>query len=850
MKRQLKNNLAVSSVVGGLVLMLLFISMVTGLMIIQREHRAYVDTLREFQAALSFKAAEELRAFYTKDGERLVVTATNPSPLSIQVAYVVITQPGGSSLLFSVNYTIPPGLNASILSVPLNNQPSSVSLVTSRGNIFTAELDNRYFSQGSRSQEWLLREWPEFTSISIPTKSSRYLVAASEELVAWTDGLLLIVYDWSGYPKVSTRAERGVQGLVAFSGTVIYVDGDHLKAVRGDGTLAWSTPGFSSEVRPYICVEETGTIYVKTYTLGRSHIHAVDINTGSILLRITDDGRRSYLRSDGELTIIATSSQVALYSRGKQLSSLGGSYFTAWVDADRGIVALASRVYSEIRLELYDLSFNSIGIISVKPPVASDYFVAQDLEFTEGGIAIFYFTIASGSYDRQFHVMCIDPQGRVVFNELVARFGYSEPPVEETGWFRDYLLKVWSLALFQGSRPKLLNSSVVMELPNCEAVVATKLGKAAFVCEGSLRLTKLPHVPKSLPKVSMEVSRNYVLLRSEGPPQKIRVFVHTQSAGSAIEAALKLVSKPQKVSHEFSRPSGTLPLNSELIIRAGKASEGRYIAEVVAEAKKGALSRSFLVLDVRAAPTLVKYSSTLATSSSYLFFSTSDRFEARRTSSQALADVVISYRASTPLAGEWGGVIHEVYVPKDLPGPPYIAFRIEDGYDGPRGAWEALVMVCKDGAWKTVWREDLGGRTLGLREVQVSLEGVVSPGSRVFVALALACLSREASTSNVWIKLSGVGLPSLPTGYYLTIYSKDRIVIKGVGSGQVIKVYSSEGSLLGRAEATGAEEILVALSDRALSPYRNCTIEIYPVNGVAWTTNILLYGGDILVFTG
>lgn len=842
-----RSSLGVSSVVGALILTLLFISMLTGLIVIQNEHRTYMDALSEFQRESTLRAAEELEAAYVKDGGRLVVSATNHSPLTIQVAYVVISKPDGTSLIINVSRAIPPGLSATVLDALLSESFSSVSLVTSRGRIFTAR---RVDPSARGSQGDPLREWPDFTIVSVPAKPSQCLLAVSDEVVAWTDGTFLMVYDWSGTFKALVTAERGIQGLAAFSDIIIYVDGDYLKAVRSDGSLLWRTPGFSSDTRPYLCVEETGTVYVKTYIIGYSRIHAVDINTGRILLRIDEDGPWSYVRSDGRLTIIATRSWVALYSRGERLSSLNKRYLAAWVDADRGIIALAPQVYSEIQLELRDLSFNGLWSTSIKPPVTSVHLVIQDLELTEGGMAILYLAILSGSYERQLRVMCINSQGKVTFDEFVTSFGTSDPPAGETAWFKEFLLRVWSFALCRSPRPKLFNSSLIMELPMCEAVAATKLGKVAFVYGGALKLTSLPHVPKPLSEVSVGISRSYVLLRSGGPPQKVLVSARTQSSPSITEAALKLVSIPQGTSYRFSNPSGSLPLDSELWLWASGVPEGKYIAEVIAEAKRGVIGRNLLVLDVRSGPALIKYSSTLTTSPDYLFFSTSSRFRVQTVGAQPPFDVMISYEASTAVAGEWGGVIHEIFVPKDLPGPPYVTFRIEDGYDGPRGAWEARVMAYRDGTWSVIWREDLGGVARGFRSVQASLEGVANPGDRVFVAIALACLSHGASTSNVWVKLSGIGLPSSPSGYYLTVYSKDRILIGGVSSGQVVKVYARDGTLLGRAEATETGELLVSLSEGALSPYRDCILEVFPVNGATWTTSATLYGGDILLFTG
>ncbi|MEM4700369.1 MAG: hypothetical protein QXT74_05425, partial [Candidatus Nezhaarchaeales archaeon] len=410
------SSLGVSSVVGALILTLLFISMLTSLMVIQREHRAYMDTLKEIQREFELRAAEELEATYVKDEGRLVVSATNRSPLAIQVAYVIITKPDGSSLIINASRTVPPGLSAVILDAPLSEQPSSISLVTSRGRVFAVRQDGHPSAQGSQGHEPSLREWPDFIAVGVPTSPPQPLLAVSDEIVAWSDGTFLMVYDWGGTLRALITAERGIQGLAALSNVIIYVDGDYLKAIRGDGSLMWRIPGFSSETRPYLCVEETGTAYVKTYATGYSRIRAVEISTGRVLLSIDEDGPWSYVRSDGELTIIVTKNWVALYSRGERLSSLSKRYLAAWVDADRGIIALAPQVYSEIRLEFYDLSFNSLWSTSIKPPVSSVHLVINDLELNEGGASILYLAILSGSYERQLRVMCVDRQWRTTFD--------------------------------------------------------------------------------------------------------------------------------------------------------------------------------------------------------------------------------------------------------------------------------------------------------------------------------------------------------------------------------------------------------------------------------------------------
>lgn len=842
---------AVSSIVGGLILTLIFISMIAGLMVIQMEHRSYLNALRDFQSKSYAKAKELLKAYYEMDSGKLRVTAENPSPLTVYVRYVVISRRGSDPLVIPANHTVPPGTNNTVLIMALDEPPSSVKIVTSMGNVFEAS-STRHVSppRDQDGGEVRLEKWPGFTSVSAPTSSGR-MIAVSDELIAWSDGKLLAIYDWHGRCLSSLKGEVDIRNLAVYSNIVVFIDGESLKAIRGDGLLLWVLKGFNSRVRPYLTVEDTGTIYVKRFDGSNSYISAVDVNSGKVLLSISYPERWPYLRSDGKLTVINLPGKcVRIYSRGKQLASLAQGFTAAWIDAGRGLVALWSPDGGEgITIHFYDLSFNYRGNLTIKPPVESDRLTLEDLEFTKGGFALYY--MAYLSYDYYCYVACADLQGRATFNDLVTIFDTS-PPLDWRGCFREYFTKVNSFALYTLGRPRIFNASLIMELPPSNAIAATKIGRAALIRSDELTLTQLLSNPGSLPKTWMEVDRSWVLLRNGGPCQKVGVKVGSEA--STINVSLDLVSVPPGLSYEITSPSGQTPLTSTITLSAGEAPPGNYVVEVVAKVSGEVVDTQLLSIDVRLGPTLVKESSTMEISAKYSFLSTTDGFEAREISVDSSTNLNISARAVPSLFKGWGGVVHEVHVPEDLPGTPYVALRIEDQYGGLANSWEKRIMVFSDGSWHTVWSEDLADESSGLKAVQVNVGSYANPGEEIFIAIALARTSSEATIDGAWIRACGIGLPGssfYKSGYYLTMYAKDCLVVKGVLKGQIVEVYGDDGSFLGSAEAVEDGEVIVNLLEGALSPYRRCILKIHPVDGTTWTSNaMLIYGGDILAFTG
>jgi len=823
--------------------------MITGLLMIQMEHRSYVSALREFQSRSSAKARELLRTNYMVDNGRLAVVVENDSPLTTYVRYVVINRGGGDPLIFEVNRTVAPGGNDTILTMNLDRPPSSVKVVTDLGNVFEAAPTHLNPSKGQSVEGTPLKTWPGRTLANTPTSQGRML-AVSNEIVAWSDGELLAIYDWRGRCLSSLKGVN-IKNLAAYSNVVVFVDGDELKAVREDGLLLWKLGGFSSRVRPYLAVEETGTVYVKTYDGSNSYIFAIDVDTGKVLLRISYPERWPYLRSDGKLTIVSLPGGcVKMYSKGRELVSLPQGFGAAWVDADRGLVALCpSGASNSLTIYLYDLSFNYLGSLTITPPVKADSLILEDLEFTKGGFAIYY--IAYFSADYYCYVACTDLQGRVMFNDLVAFYDVA-PSLEQRGCFKEYFIKVNSLALFVHGRPRLFNSSLVMELPPSNAIAATKSGATALASGNELALTQLLSNPGGLSRVYMNVDRGWVLLRNKGPRQKVAVEVKSQLPTANV--SLSLVSTPPGLKYEVTPSLGQAPFSSTITLSADGVREGRYVAEVVAKVGGEVVGTQPLLIDVRSSPTLLKGSSTMEVSPSYLFFSTVEGFEAREVSVGSATNLNISSRAGAAPAKGWGGVIHEVHVPEDPLGPLFIALRVEDQYRGPPKLWEKRVMIYSGGSWRIVWSKDLADDSSGLEEVQIDVSSYVNPGDVVFVAVALAHIGGEAATAGAWIRVSGIGLPGsafYTSGYYLTLYVKDCIVIKGVAKGQVVEVYDDSGTLLGSAEVVKDGEAIVSLSKGALSPYRYCLIKIRPVDGVAWTSNpMLLYGGDVLAFTG
>jgi len=869
---RLARRAGVSSVVGGLILTLLFVSMMSALLMVEREHREYVASLRQFQQEELIKSREDLKLTYRVADGTLTIDAKNPSPVAVEVSYVVLSYGGRVASAFNASCTIPPGLS-STLSVPSpQGRPSSVKVVTRRGNVFEAAEGASGSSSTHSSPDGVKAVWPEYSGVQ---ECAAALLAADELFIAsapgqlvpvywsyygeprlagWqltTAGARINVYDWEGrhvarveLPEEPTFIALGA-GCLAFA-TSRYVG----VANPSTGNLLWAKPLSSAN---YLDIEgSTETLYVLS---GGQYLHAFDLRTGAPLL--IDVGGCSFLRSSGPLTVVVRSGSLLLYSRAVELNHTDGGYYSAWIFPERGLIA-ASVAGSPPILRFFDLSLSLLK--EVRLPAG---FYVEDLAVADS----FWAAITEDDTRKTLWLTIVGADGRAVEVQTlassplgIAKHGSSQRMLRSEGnlialecysWIGYWKGASWTA--WSGGWV-LRGGGLAFKVPGCFMARLSR-GRLAFIDErAQLSLTRIAEAPLLDCFLELLPQANEVYLRAGGPSKAVEAEAVVRY-GPSTNVSLRAASLPKGLSVSLDKSSGVPPFRFTINIEASPELLPReYRIAIVAEADGVALASLPLAVKVYDRPTLivkntyrtVSHSSLQAYATSPCFtYSLHPIFDPWR----ARAYVNVSYRHPYPVSPGWGGALGGVAIPLEAPGPLYACFLHRDLYSGPSGKWEKRLLIYQGGGtWRAAWSVDLADDAQSWKAERVSLEGLLKRGAVNYVALAIAAVSSDAQVGGAWWEARS----PMEDDFQLYIYSRDVVTVEGLAEGQVVQVCrADDGSLMGQAVAGPEGRVVVRCGDGQLDPCGYCFVRVTPVDGAPWrSSSLTLYGGDALIFTG
>jgi len=853
-------------------LTLVFISMMSALLTIEREHREYVASLRQFQQEELLKSREDLRLAYRVSDGTLMVEAENPSPVAVEVSYVVLSYEGRVASAFNASCVIPPGLS-STLSVPIpQGRPSSVKVVTRRGNVFEAAEEAPRPSSARSSLDGVEAVWPEYSGVQ---ECAAALLAADELFIASAPGHLVPVY-WSYYgePRLA-----GWQLTTAGARINVYDwGGRHLARVElpeeptfmalGAGCLAFATSRYVGVANPstgnllwakplgsvnYLDIEgNTETLYVLS---GGQYLHAFNLRTGAPLL--IDVGGCSFVRSSGPLTVVVRSGSLLLYSRAVELNRTGGGYYSAWAFPERGLI-VASVASSPPILRFFDLSLSLLK--EVRLPTG---FYVEDLAVANS----FWAAVAEDDARKTLWLTTFGADGRVIEVQTlassplgIARHGSSQRMLRGEGdlialecysWANYWKGASWTA--YSGGWV-LKDGGLAFKVPGCFMARLSR-GRLAFIDQrAQLSLTRIAEAPLLDCCLELLPRANEVYVRAGGPPKAVEAEAVVRY-GPPTNVNLRVMSLPEGLSASLDKSSGVPPFRLTVTIEASHELPPReYRIAIVAEADGVALASLPLTVKVYDRPTLIVKSTcrivghaslqTYATSPCFTY-SLHPIFDPWR----ARAFVNVSYRHPHPVSLGWGGALGEVTIPLEAPGPLYACFLHRDLYGGPSGKWEKRLLIYEGGGtWRAAWSTDLADDAQSWRAERVSLEGLLKRGAVNYVALAIAAVSGDAQVDGAWWEARS----PMEDDFQLYIYSRDVVVAEGLAEGQVVQVHrADDGSLVGQAAAGPEGRVVIRCGDGQLDPCGRCFVTVTPVDGAPWqSAPLTLYGGDVLIFTG
>ena len=837
-------------------MMLIFISMISVLLIVEREHRAYLTALREFQHAELEKSRENLKVSWRRDEGSLVVLVENKSPLAVKLAYIAIKDEQGGTRLMAINETIGPGHNATYR-LPSSSPPKTVKVVTKRGNVFEA-------SEASTSSSRPFKEepppWPQYVE---GIRFDVDLASASDEHVAASKSRRLFVVSWSGNQLSEVELPVKATQLLSYSNYVAFLGSDCFGVVDVKrGEVLWFSRSDYDERRMYL-EWSTGTLYVFSYA-SYPYFHeleAYDLATGELLGSLSNVVDVS---TDGFTTAACSWDTIYLIKRGKVIGKVKSEAGAIFINSTAGEVAVSTTAQSEPpKLKFYDFSLKLLREVEVDKSCSNYGCRVEDLIWRSGGFDVLFH--AWRCYDwycsSLWWLLDLSEDGEVLAEHYLGENRQDCYPLPDS-WMTPLSSGAYAYHGDVGERGVYLKACKALDV---DVLSVVQSGKAVVVGEDALVFTKLPYGYDPDAMVDLEVeattppSEEFVLsvnddssqgvevvlpftiLKAGGPSKELRVLVKLNGPSAAVKLN---VSSPKGLEASINPSMGIPPFTATLTLKASSDMEpGSYLLAIKAADDNGSLlADSLLQVIVVAEPTLlIKH--TFVKAQKGRLYSTLPGIS-YELSSYLTVKFDEQYEANLG----FGGFLHEVKIPADIPTPIYIGFKQIDDYSGPEGKWEKRVMLFEGGEWVSVWSSDLADAASTWSKAHESVNGHVKPGETIYLLVGLACLSQEAPVDNVDWQIQGLW----GYNYFLLVYSKDVVVVKGLLEGQVVRLRdASNDALLAEGYGDSRGACTLQVPEGTLSPTHYCYVEVVLSSGETWrSASFKVYGGDLLIFSG